>query len=104
MKTRVTIIAVVFAVAIHLGAVLAIAGYEEGLAAYNRGDFATALNEFSKAAQEGDSRSQLSLGLMYQTGKGVTKSDAEALKWYYKAADNTQNDALARKNLQQQSK
>lgn len=40
---------------------------------------------------------QNNLGVCYQTGEGVEKNYAEAVKWYRKAAD--QNDALAQVNL-----
>jgi len=37
------------------------------------------------------------IGLMYFNGEGVTENDAEAVKWFRKAAE--QGDALAQKNL-----
>ena len=40
---------------------------------------------------------QYNLGIMYDTGDGVPKNDAEAFKWYRKAAD--QGDAEAQFNV-----
>ena len=41
-------------------------GFREGLAAYNSGDYATALREFRPLAQQGEAHAQYYLGLMYQ--------------------------------------
>jgi hypothetical protein len=42
---------------------------------------------FSKEASEGDADAQLSLGLMYYTGKGVAMNYGKALSWFHKAAE-----------------
>ena len=73
------------------------AGYDEGLAAYNRGDFATALREFRPLAEQGDDDAQSHLGLMYSKGQGVPQDDAEAVRWYRKAAE--RGNASAQHNL-----
>ena len=39
------------------------AGWDEGLAAYNRGDYATALREWRPIAEQGDFRAQAILGV-----------------------------------------
>ena len=44
-------------------------------------------------AEKGDAAAQFALGLMYDVGQGVPKDEAEAVKWYRKAAD--QGDAKA---------
>ena len=46
-----------------------------------------------KEALEGDAKAQTGLGFMYVKGRGVDKSDVEALKWYRLAAQ--QNNAFA---------
>jgi TPR repeat protein len=43
-----------------------------------RGDVATALAIYRKLAERGDARAQDKLGVLYETGRGVTKSYAEA--------------------------
>lgn len=65
----------------------AVAGYEEGLQAFDSGDFAAAYREWLPLAEAGDPRAQHGLGLLYETGSGVEKrSYSEALKWYRLAA------------------
>ncbi len=73
------------------------AGFNEGLAAYERGDYATALREFRPLAEQGDAVAQNNLGVMYRRGEGVPQDYAEAVKWYRKAAE--QGAALALNNL-----
>jgi TPR repeat protein len=69
-------------------AVPAIAGpLEEGLAAYERFDFATALTVLEPLAEQGNVEAQLRLGLMYHKGLGVTADSAKAMKWLRLAAD-----------------
>jgi TPR repeat protein len=66
----------------------AVAGpFEDGTAAYDRGDYATALRLFRPPADQGDARAQFALGWMYQYGKGVPLDYAAAIKWYRLAAD-----------------
>ena len=63
------------------------AGYDDGWAAYKRGDYATALEEFLPLANEGNFISQFILGIMYRVGQGVPQDYAEAVKWYRLAAE-----------------
>ncbi len=73
------------------------AGWDEGVAAYNRGDYATALREWRPLAKQGDAGAQIFLGFMYRKGRGVPQDYAEAVKWYRKAAE--QGHARAQSNL-----
>ncbi len=73
------------------------AGYDEGVAAAKRGDYATALREFRALALRGDAKGQNGLGVMYSKGQGVAQDDAEATKWFRKAAE--QGFARAQFNL-----
>ncbi len=78
----------VLTIAILLGlAALAWAGFAEGVAAYGRGDYATALREFRPFAEQGDANAQFNLGVMYDKGQGVPQDYAEAVKWYRKAVE-----------------
>ncbi len=63
------------------------AGWDEGLAAYQRGDYATALREIRPLAEQGDAQAQYYLGSMYHYGQGVPQGYAEAVKLYRKAAE-----------------
>ena len=62
------------------------AGFDEGVAAYKRGDYATALREWRSLAAQGDAAAQYNLGLMYNKGQSVPQDYAEAVKWYRRAA------------------
>ena len=67
-------------------AVPASAGVEEGLAAYDRGEYATAYSELAPAAASGDAAAQYTIARMYFAGTGVSRDIAEGLKWLRKAA------------------
>jgi TPR repeat protein len=71
--------------------------WDDGVAAYNRGDYETAVRLLRPLAEQGDARAQLHLGTMYFLGNGVPQDYAEAEKWYRKAAE--QGDAAAQYNL-----
>ena len=58
------------------------ADYEKGFAAYAAGDYATALQEFKKDAEQGDADAQFNLGVMYHNGRGVMQDYKEAVEWY----------------------
>ena len=73
------------------------AGRDEADAAYQRGDYATAIREMRPLAEQGNARAQYGLGVMYDKGRGVPQDYAEALQWYRKAAE--QGYALAQNNL-----
>ena len=70
---------------------------EEAQAAYDQGDYATALRVWQPLADEGVARAQNNLGVMYEYGKGVPLNTDEALKWYRLAA--AQGYAGAQNNL-----
>jgi TPR repeat protein len=82
------------AVALFVGSLTAYAvDFSEGVNAYQRGDYATALRIYRQLADQGDANAQCGLGLMYGFGKGVTQDYAAALKWYHKAAAQGYADA-----------
>lgn len=77
-----------FSIAILLGLTGSVwAGYDEGSAAYKRGDYTTALREFRPLARQGDDRAQYRLAMMYLNGRGVRKDHTKAAKWLRKAAE-----------------
>ena len=87
------------AVVLSLGlAAPSVAGsFEDGLAAYRRGDFATAMRLWRSLADQGNAEAQSRLGFMYQVGHGVPQDDVAAASWYRKAAD--QGNASGQVNL-----
>jgi hypothetical protein len=63
--------------------------------AYGKGDFPKALDHFRAAAIAGDPDAMYYTGVMYAEAEGVAKAnDAEALRWYEKAAARDQPKAL----------
>jgi len=76
---------------------LAAQDFQKGLAAAQAGDFATALQEWTPLADQGNASAQYNLGIMYGQGQGVPQDDAEAIRWYRLAAD--QGNASAQYNL-----
>ena len=59
---------------------------EDGRIAYQRGDYAAAMQILRPLAEQGNARAQLGLGLMYGQGQGVPQDYAQAVIWYSKAA------------------
>lgn len=64
----------------------AYAGFDEGMAAYERGDYAAALEEWRALAEEGHPAAQFWVGHMYRTGLTVEKDMEEAIRWFRRAA------------------
>ena len=60
-------------------------------------DEAEAVKWYRKAAEQGITSAQFTLGLCYGNGQGCVKNEAEAVKWYRKAAE--QGFGLAQYNL-----
>jgi TPR repeat protein len=67
--------------------------YEDGVDAYSRSDYATALMLWRPLAEHGNALAETQLGLMYFAGRGVSQDYAQALNWYRLAAG--QGDANA---------
>jgi TPR repeat protein len=76
-----------------LTAPVAAGPFEDAMAAYGRGDYATMLRIYRPLAEHGNAGAQFSLALMYNNGRGVPQNYAEAVKWYRKAADQGYADA-----------
>ena len=60
--------------------------FEDSIAAYDRGDYATAVRLMRPLAEQGNAQAQNGLGAMYYNGKGVAQDFKEAVKWYRLAA------------------
>ena len=57
------------------------ADYQKGATAYQSGDFATALREWTPLAEQGNVGAQYLLGVMYRKGLGVPQDYKTAVKW-----------------------
>jgi TPR repeat protein len=85
------------------GAATALAGpWEDGMVAYNRGDYVPAMKLFRPLAQAGSAKAQNVLGVMYRKGEGVTRSSAKAFMWFSLAAKKGEPGAKA--GLQEMTK
>ena len=97
MKRLVATTCLTIAVLFGSAGVSCSADFQKGLAAYDSGDYATALREWEPLAEQGDTSAQINLGRMYAKGIGVPKNYKAAVKWYRLAAK--QGDADAQFNL-----
>ncbi len=73
------------------------ADFLEGWRAYQQGDFTTALQHWTRLAENGDPVSQYNVGVMYDEGTGVRRDPAKVVAWWNKAAD--QGHLTAQHNL-----
>ena len=64
----------------------AIADFDAGMAAYQRGDYVTAFREFKPLAEKGAAQAQNILGVMYDKGQGVPQDYVQAHMWFNLAA------------------
>ena len=67
--------------------------FDRAWAAYDRGDYADALNGFRILAEKGYANAQFNLGVVYDKGKVIPRDYAEAVKWYRMAAERGLVDA-----------
>jgi TPR repeat protein len=89
--------------AAQLTAFAAVAGpWEDGMAAYNRGDYVPAFRLFRPLAEQGNARAQTALGVMFRKGEGVPKNPLRARMWFSLAAK--RGDVGARAGLSKLSR
>jgi TPR repeat protein len=85
-----------------LGSAGAFAGpWEDGMAAYNRGDYLPAVRLFLPLAEQGNAKAQSVLGVMYRRGQGVARSSVHAFVWFSRAA--ARGDKRAKEGLREVS-
>jgi TPR repeat protein len=70
---------------------------QAGKDAFGRGDWASALRLYRRAADQGNADAANSLGNMYFRGVGVPYDDTEAARWFRRAAE--LGDASAQRNM-----
>ena len=86
-----------------MGTVAAFAGpWEDGMAAYNRGDYMPAIRLFRPLAVQGNAKAQNVLGVMFRKGEGVPKNPVRAHMWFSFAAK--RGDAKATAELREVSR
>ena len=85
-----------------LGTASVVAGpWEDGTAAYNRGDYVPAVRLFRPLAEQGNAKAQNMLGVMYRRGQGVARNSVRAFMWFSRAA--ARGDARAKAELREVS-
>jgi hypothetical protein len=85
-----------------LGSAVAFAGpLEEGMTAYNRGDYVPAIRVFRALAEQGNAKAQSALGVMYRRGRGVSRNSVRAFIWFSRAA--ARGNARAKAELREMS-
>lgn len=62
--------------------------FEAGLAAKERGHYATALRSWLPMAEDGNAEAQNNVAHMYEEGFGVAQNYATAMEWYRRSAAN----------------
>src|SRR5262245_28109233 len=97
MRRHLHSIAVAFALVVVAEGRPGWAGFDEGKAAAERGDYATALREWQPLAESGDPAAENAIGVLYANGWGVNQNPTEAARWFRKAADH--DFAQAQSNL-----
>ena len=101
MKRRMMVGGLIVAAQI-LGSAAALAGpWEDGMAAYNRGDYVPAMRVFRAMAEQGNAKAQSVLGVMYRRGQGVSRNPVRAFLWFSRAA--ARGDTKARAELHEVS-
>ena len=80
MKKLLTALFLIFATAVWAG------DFEDGVAAYEKGDFTTAASLFQKVAARGNSSAQYNLAFRYYYGEGVLQDYSLAHMWANLAA------------------
>ncbi len=61
--------------------------FADGVAAYERADYASALATLQPMAEQGHLDAQFGLGVMHAEGKGMAVDAVEAMTWYRRAAE-----------------
>lgn len=69
------------------------ASFLDGKEAAEKGDFAAAVEIWRPLAESRDPRAETYLGLMYDNGYGVAQDQAEAFRWFERAAGRGYADA-----------
>jgi TPR repeat protein len=69
--------------------------WEDGMAAYNRGDYVPAIRLFRPLAEKGNPKAQSVLRVMYRRAQGGARNSAHAFVWFSLAAARGDSKAKA---------
>ena len=61
--------------------------FNQGMIAYKKRDFETAFFYWQPLAEEGNPYTQYNLGILYGAGRGVSKNEVQAEKWFKLSAE-----------------
>src|ERR1019366_8139089 len=70
--------------------------FQDGVAARERGDYATALQLLRPLAEQGDANAQYDLGVMYGLGQRINQDYLRAHMWFNLAASTSSGDGRQR--------
>ena len=90
-------VSLVLCVLVLMASVSIADNFEDGVKAYESGDYTEAHRLILDIAKSGDARAQFNIGNMYNEGKGVTQDFKQAMKWYRLSAE--QGYAMPQYNL-----
>ena len=76
--------------------------WEDGMVAYNRGDYLPAIRLFRPLAEAGNPKAQTQIGTMYRKGEGMAPSPIRAFMWFSFAAK--RGDGKAKAGLREVSR
>ncbi len=83
---RALVSVLIVALAVLAATAPALADYRAGQAAYKKEDFQAARKIFLAAAEKGDDRAMMSLGVMAARGEGAERDINKAAEWFERAA------------------
>ena len=75
---------------------VAAAEVDDGIAAYHGENYAQLARAIAPKAAAGNAAAQLTLAMLYETGRGIARDDAQAARWYAEAAAHGMAEARLR--------
>lgn len=94
-KLSIAVWSVLALVALTITSAPARADFSQAMAAHERQDYAAAMAEFRRLAEQGHPDAQYMLGRMYASGEGVVQDYVQAHRWFNLAAANGVAEARA---------
>lgn len=87
------IVGLVLLIAVALAGIVIAGPFEDGVAAYEKGQFATAFKLWLPLAEQGHADAQFNVAVLYEKGSGVVQDYVEAARWYLEAARQGETEA-----------